>query len=611
MVIAGTELGLTDPIRLSAPVSEIDLFVPVSPGLQPVALDMEVVATRNVMRGHLVFESEGRTLLSLVLPVEERRVTVPLGAVERGRDLLTVTVRAVLDSEEAACDAPLSQWVELRGLTIRMRGEPDPPATLAGFWPRPLRGLQLWVPEDFTPEVATAALQTAALALHRAAGAPVDLDIRFYREARPQVEAGEMGPFHRVVVLQQAESPRVRVRPLQGGAAVLVLEGPPEAMAGLARALTQVPWEVLPAADVSVTTHQAREQGDGGGRVTLEALGVSGWTLRGTGAMARDVYFSQEDLGGPVRRLRLRLGGRHSPIPKGGQAAVVVWLNDAVVGTTRLGEGARWEVTADISDSLLRRDNVLRLEVLYTSPAGGCRFGQDEIVFYLDPGSYLAFDPGQALPPGFGRFPQVFSEPLAVAIQPMDAAHLEAALRLVGALQRMARRPLVPQVSPLEEVLQAPGGLLVTSDVEVWERLDAPIQLVPFRLLDVGNVELMQIETDASFAVMAAVEARGADWILLGARGEPALVTRLAEEVSDGEGWFALHGDVVLLEASGARSVLRLRGSGLRAEPLPEVAVPWWPRLRPVLFGLTLLAAVLFLVWAYPRVVRPWRSPKE
>jgi hypothetical protein len=592
------ELGVSEPLVLSAPSGEQWVTIPVPQGLRPVELTGRLRSTPGLNGGRLEIGDGVRTLTWVPLGLAERTLTVALQGASVTRGRLTLVWRLIPPPRLDICAAGSSERVELEDLRVRLEGSPEPPRTIAGFWPSDLRALEVNLPADPGPEEATAALRLVALGARLAGRHPLTVSIRLGEGSF----AGAADPWRRRIEIRRGEA-RLRLRfDAEGLFPALEIQAPPERVVELADGVIRY-GEVMAFPEVIPQRIAPAEEGISG-PVTLAELGWPQIQMRGSGPMEARLFLSQADLGGPVRGVRLRLVGRATPVPEGGTASLLVFLNGGLVAAEPLPGGA-FDRRIAFPDGLWRRDNTVIVRVDYTPPGGECRVGVHPITVFIDGRSSLEFQRGQNLPPGFERFPQSLMPAFGVGLRPLNASTLQAAADLVVLLQQATHRPLRPEVRPWEEAVRTSGGLvLITEEAEGLAGLDLPLDPRPFRLVDVDGREGFRVDPGRAFLVLEAFEDRGRGVLVLTRWGREVDLGRWVEGMDRELGWFGLQGDVWLWPVGGEPVAWRVRGSGWRVEPLPPVGGGVWERLWPWALGVVLVGVLGFLIWAYPRVVR-------
>jgi len=181
------------------------------------------------------------------------------------------------------------------------------------------------------------------------------------------------------------------------------------------------------------------------------------------------------------------------------------------------------------------------------------------------------------------------------------------ATELVIALQKLSKRPLHLSWADWQAGQTSnKSWLILQGDAAQVATLKPPLELTPFRLVDVSGRELLRLEGESPFAVLQAFEHNRRLVLWLTAHERAELMDQLLSNLRQNpNGWYDLAGDVYLLGAGMSRPIgLDVRGGAVRVEPLQPSPSVWVSRLRPYLFGAALLLLLAGLVWLYPKLVR-------
>lgn len=592
-------LGAPEPLVLAGPIAEQPLSVPVPRGLRPVRLFARARVSPEAIGSVLAIAQDERTIQWIRLTLSEMRLAIPLEEARVRGDRLILSWRLQASELSTDCAAPEQLRVELDRMEVDMEGELEPPERVAEFWPPVLRVLHLQLPDPPSLEEATAALRLAALGARLAEGGPLTITVR---PASVSFHPPE-DPWARGVRLASGPIPQLALRLPEGSRMPLLeITGPPSSLSASVEALAAY-LKGMQASEVSAL-EGSFSLPSGGNQVTLAALGYPQIQMSGSGPMEARIFFAQADLGGPTRGIHLRLAGRISPIPLGGQAQLLVLLNGGLIYGEPLAGGSfdRWIA---LPDGLLQRDNTLTLRIVYTPPGGECRVGVHPLTVFIEGASYFQFQRGTHLPSGFERLPQGLLPAFTVGLDPLNLETMEAAAQLIAALQRTTRTALVPQVRSWEETLTTPGPLLLIAlDPEKVLPLRPPLDPRPFRVIDVDGRERFRMEIGQSFAVLQAFTDGEREILLLTRRGGRPDLRGLGQALDPALGWYGLSGDVWIWPDGALPIAMRLRGGGLHVAPLPPSPTIEWPRIRFWVAGAALIAVVGFLIWIYPRLVR-------
>ena len=574
-----TNLGYPAPISLVGAEAETTLYLPVNPGLEAEALDLLLAALPEA-RGVLEVLAAERPLLQAPLPAKTLRV--PLKGVPAENGFLTLTLRVRFPAEDLCAAQRLYRLRLLPESRLHLSGRPTPPKTLAEFFPPYLERVVLYLPDPPPPEAAQATLWLAGFLARTYPGRVPELDLEPYPPRWPPAS-----PFTRYVVWLEEIGAQVQ------GFALLLGDLAEAARLFLAQpGLREAPF---PGEATQTLTLKAPEEL--GPRVSLAQLGHGPKRVEGYGTLTAAYTFALADLGPDHLPLGLRLRAVHSPVePKRGYAELL--LNGVAFYTAPL-EGTVLDLYTPLPSRLLERNNTLEVRFHYAPPEGRCTYGALPFTATLDPGSYLVLGRGELLS-GLDAFPQALLPQFWVYLEPLDRFKLQLAARLVQALQETTRTPLRPEVASDPH----PRPLLALGGPGLPQTLKAPLRTPGFRLVDGAGTLWLEVNPGAPYAALQAFASEGGPVLLLSHTSQDGRLLAPFLQEALREGWFGLHGDLVLGGPEGPVVSLALRESDLRVQPLPENPPSLLARYRrEVYLGLGLLA-LLLLVWFYPKVVR-------
>ncbi len=596
-------LGYGETLRLSGQLGEQELVLPIPDGLNPLELRAQAFTPPDVEGGYMEVLNGQNALLTLALSPPQMSLRIPLDDVAVQGQRLYLSFLVHLHTVEDTCADSTGVWLELRSATLVLGGEARPPSEVDTFFPPILSVLRLYVSPSPTSAESEAALNLAMAVAHRYAPQKpvIKLEALAQDEALP-LEA-EATPFERAVIIREGPATQVSLEPNQAsGWPSLLLSGPASALRHASRLLAD---ELAPAAPAPTLGAIEKLQGE---RLALSSLGTTKLRVSGVGRMEIPFSFAQADLGGPIRALAFRLRGTYTPPATGAQAILSIYFNSALLRMAPLGRKGAFDLHFSIPKELLYRDNVLVVRFDYTPPEGRYRLEEAPFTVQISPESYIRVRRGQALPPGFNRFPQALSQGFEVAFEQFDRDSLANALGLVVALQRLSKCPLRLTVVPWGSALSSKEpALLVATHPHSVAALRPSLIPEPLAITDSHGHEVLRLEAEATFAALEAFESRGRDVLLLTCRGDQGreLQRQLVSALeAHPQGWRALRGDVLLQTGSARPQALRLRGGGLKVKPLTIAELSWWPSLRSALYLAASGLLLVFLAWAYPRVVR-------
>ncbi|GAP61798.1 hypothetical protein ARMA_0221 [Ardenticatena maritima] len=608
------DLGLPETLRLQGAVAEQTYFVPLAKGIRATYLEADMVVSPDVVDGYVEVRSQDRLLATVPFTNTVCHVRVPLEQARVQDNVMPLTLRARIRSDDDVCTTSyVGGWLEWQQPTLTFEGVPQSPARIGEFWPPVVHDVHIVVPPAPSPVEAEAALRIAAAVAQRYRAVRPTLHIEALREDGPFPPPSAANPtlarlWERRIVIRETSAVN-RLTLDTDDMPTLRLEGSPDALRMQSRLVASrlVSAVVARTAD-AITLAEAETVGRD--LITFAELQPPTLNLFGVGRMTIPLAVSQADLGGPVKTLALRLSGTHTPPPETAHATLSVYVNEGLVHAVPLNQSGFFDLYIPVAGALLQRDNTIRIQVDYTPPGGNCEIGAHPFGLTLSPQSYLAFERGGSLPPGFGRIPQSLLPTFDVAFDRLDLAALRAAALLTAEWQRLTRTPLDPRVQSLESVVAARTPALVLAHVpDNASAFNPPLQPTPFRVLDVNGQEIFTMGMDAPFGVLEAFEQRGRMVVLLTQQGDMPLDATAQKALASPNGWYDLQGDVLIVPEQGDPVALSVRTGAVRVEPLTPSRTMWWQRLRPLVYAFLLFGTTLFLAWAYPRVVQ--KQPKD
>jgi hypothetical protein len=605
-----TELGV---IHLRGHLAEHRFETAVPPATVPDELRARVETGASFTSGLLSVEDETVVLATVSIEPGTRSLTVPLSraAVREGR--ATFTIRLVLAPPSPPCGAGTATCVDLDGITVSFRKVERPGAATADAWPSGLRMIEIYVPPAPSLAEAAAALMVSAFSARVASGRDVAVTVRPLESIAASPPAPST-PFSRVVVVTSDESAQARllaapVATVGDNWPAVVLKVPAH---GVGRPVDVGSANVLPAApkmsdhDPVPATNGAESR-----RWTLAQLALPPFQIRGPEQTDGEVTFSQADLGGPVSALTLHLSGTYSPTPPAPGARLMVLVNGRLVRSFGLDGSGRFLVSSAVPRAVLERDNTLTLRVSPGTARDDLGGGRFQLV--VDGESSMVVERGQTLRPGFDRFPQALLPGFLVSFDQITPETLEAAGRLISAMQRTTRTPLRLEVVSWQDALASTKPwLAVAAGAVNSQSLGAPLDLAPFRLMDHDHRELIRVDGNTRLAALEAFALGVRDILLLTHRGRPHGLVSLAHDVQVQGGWYGLSGNVWLAPEGRPSFGMRLGDGGLHVEPLLASGAKGQQALRDVVLVAVLVVLAGLLVWAYPKTVRSYpRTARE
>ncbi len=599
-----SQFGYPGPIRLSGQFGERYLYLPIPTGMQAEALKFTVRVSADVQSGFLEIYNRERVLQTFPLESSSQSVEFSLNDAQIESGYLVLRLISRLRSQDDLCEtAYVGAWLDIEDAFLKLGGQPAQPKTVAEFFPPLLTHLVIEAPPPLKPEQAEAVLRLVAALQAKYAAQPFTiLLVSDFQELPTEIR---QQPLARRVIVRQNPQAGIAVQSDQTPP-TLILQGEGQALS------THSAWvsSSFQAFGVGnpVQVRAWNEPGKANSKiVTLSDLGYPLQQVSGVGRLDISFTFSQADLGGSLHNLYARLVGTHTPIEALASATLTVLFNGAQVRSQLLANTTQYDLYLSLPNSLLRRENTLTLRFDYTPRQGECRIGVSPFTAQLWENSYLQFETGETLPVGFYRFPQRLLPEAEVTIEPLTLDNLRRATELVSALQKLSKRPLqMTWIDWQAGQTSKKSWLLLQGEADQVAKLKPPVELTPFRLVDVSGRELLRLEGENPFAVLQAFEHNQRQVLLLTALEQAELMDQLLSHLEQNpNGWYDLAGDVYLFGEGMSRPVgLDVRGGAVRVEPLQPSPSVWLSRLRPYLFGAILLILLAGLVWLYPRLVR-------
>ncbi|MGB9586041.1 MAG: hypothetical protein ACPL7A_01325, partial [Anaerolineales bacterium] len=531
-------------------------------------------------------------------------VKIALNGNTSNQSIFSLRLMARLRSVDDVCATALAgAWLQFENSRLVLSGTPEPPQSVADYFPPLLDKVSIFIPEQPTNAQAQVALKLAAMLARHYAGKPIIVNVESLSQ---NIKFIKNPTFERVVVIRSGENGINLFPTMEGYLPLLIISGDDEELLKLNNVLDETFFPLLasPKNQIINYTNPKEIQAP---QVTFQTLGYASQQVSGVGRMEITINFSQADLGGPVKDLFARLVGTYTPIPEDASGTVSVLFNSALVYSSLLKQDGNFDFYIPMPQILVQRDNSLVIRFDYTPKGGDCRIGVHPFTAELFNASYIQFNLGNSLPEGFVRLPQTFFPHFIVAMQPQNKDNLSRTLMLIMELQRMTKTPLDFQIVNWDEGLTSnQPALLIREDGRGLEGLHPPLLPMPLRVVDMDGKELLQIGEDAPFAVMEAFEQNKRDILLLTGQHPANLMDKTIQCIQSlPNGWYSLLGDVLFVSSDNGCGVnLALRKSGLYVQPLKPSLSVWWIRVRPFAFGILLFLILLFVIWIYPKLVR-------
>ncbi|MFT4287651.1 hypothetical protein [Nocardioides sp.] len=593
------------------------LQVPIPSGMTPTKVsgdllfDAEVSGRVEVLTAAGVAATVTRAADEATLPVE-----FPVTAADLDDGYLVFSWRFLTDDvtdPALVCVVSDDGTVQLRDVQVVVSGEETPPTTLADFFGPGVRAISIVVPADAAAGVQEAALTAEAALTHRY---DADTAVTVTTPSGADRAADVTGAAGRLVELVPGEgAPRTEIGD-RDGVHVLTITGDPDRLTEATAALGS---DLLGVADsTSTTSLSATGTSAATPELSLADLGQQTPTLKGIGQSELVVNVTQSDFGMSASSLKVHLVGDYAALPDQLTAVVSYYWNDNLVDSQVLGSGeesgdTHIDRTIEIPHTLLRAANALRLRLDAVPVGSGSRQGIDcggplallpiEVTFD-GAASTLTATPGDALDPGFARFPQVLGNVVSVAFgddAEADQAVTNAAT-VIRSLQLLNAAPLTVHVVTADEFVDSSrSGLVVGASAEQVDALDAPLRMGEIRAIDSEDADFGAGVTDP-YAALQAFSQDGRDVLLLSSWGSAEVGNQLQDRLSDAlatqeNGWYDLVGDLFVQQSLTKEPVLFSTNAIVPQEERLKgfSSYGWW------VLGFLVLCVLLFLGQLYSR----------
>lgn len=349
---------------------------------------------------------------------------------------------------------------------------------------------------------------------------------------------------------------------------------------------------------------------------SFRVLGFRDGPRRFFGTQTIDVPFTLAQLGGRPKELVANLKATWTPVDREQQerATAQVYFNDTLVETYDLNSTTKLNETIILPVSQLNANNNLSMVVAYVPSEGNCLVSPTEMTFQLQGDSYMSWNGYQDPSGDFSDLPYLFSQRQGQIITDISQPDsLAATAYLMGAVTRLAREPLTPQLVDAREV-QDWSKLPTEGNSPVWRLVVAPPDQAafeaPVRLGDnfeiynpVNGDRLFTVNPTENLGILQyfSTQSRPTVWLTWWG-GQPQSATRLAASLSDPRTLASgqLNGNVVTYTNSTGLQSWDLRQRTLLVDYPSQFK--WSIFLRryrvPLIFlGLALGALIVWLVY--------------
>lgn len=603
--------SFNDTVNLSLGVSGATgsdtTSIPVLKGLTPTSLQTTItVASGAVQRGTYTLGVNG-VANAQVSAATGGPVTIalPPEAVRENSIPLTLTAHILGDD---GCPDPNAATVAIatvRQVVVTYSGTPTAPTTLADFFSPAVKSISLVTDPASVGFLAPAILQAAST-----------LGTTY---SRAQITTAEpiADPFNRAVRFVAGTGPVHTSINAAAPAPTLTIEGDPAAIVAAAAALGSVDLELATSGETTALS----QTGNAPDSLTLRwaDLGSQYPSLSGVGTITDGFTVPQARFGQPINSLTVDVVGTHAPIATGSDGTVSLLINDRLMASQPLGTNDTFHLTGKVAAEQIRRSNKISVQVDSTPNTGNCRSPYIGARVDIDAqASTIVATPGQTLPPGFDRFPQVFGHNLPVAFaKAPTAADLTNAVNVVASVARLEYRPLAISVPAASSFLSGDQpGLMINAGPQESRTLQAPLVFDPTRA-PVTNPPEFTVTVDQPFAALEGFQTGKRDVLMLGSypATDPAKAQALQDQVSAyiapaPDGWYNMSGDVLFAGGQEKPVSLDLDAKVAAAQDASAPAsFPTWTIVYGVLALIVLGGLVAWLLGRRRRNQAPPADP--
>ncbi|MGW0182941.1 hypothetical protein, partial [Nocardia sp. NPDC003345] len=604
------ELGLGDPITLRGDDDQVDLAIPVPPGMTPAALTMAVDLPADLERGTVDVESRDRVIGYAELPAGPATrvpVTIPLGEATIDERAATLTVHVNLFPALGRCpDDWFDHGAVLRDIRVSYTGAPRTPTVIADFLPPVLQELRVYVPETPSDPESTAALSLSTAIVAYYGSQPVRVSLRRLAPDGAVTEPDD--DFTRSIAIREGGDAATTLTPATGPPAMLVT-GSGDALMNQIRLITsRVSEFAVGSRAVAGSLDQppilAPET------TTLGQLGVG--DLRAASHAQVSVRFGldQSRLGRPSGGIRVALRGHYTPLPPSQAGQLVVTAGDRELTSWAAEPSGQIDRWIDIPDEVLQRDTPVQVTLRTTGDTGRC--GTDQpLTLTILPGSEVTSEPAPGGPPdGFQALPAALLPDFDVAATTGDFEDLSRAVTITSGLQSLTSTRLAPQWTSVPDVVAGNRpAVLIAADGRALDGISPPLSKTDDTRLQVtdrdGTTTALQLSPDLRFASLQSYYDGERQLLVATSNAGPGELGRTLDWVSARpEGWYALSGDI-LFTAAGREPVDYALPTDTTAPADSTASVTTTMRVLLVVAGLLLIIGLIVVLWFAARGLRP------
>ncbi|MEU4311792.1 hypothetical protein [Nocardia sp. NPDC024068] len=604
------DLGLGEPITLHGDDDQVDLAIPVPPGMTPDRLSMAVDLPADLERGTLDVESNDRFIGHADLPAGPATrvpVTIPLAEATVDEQAATVTLHMNLFPALGRCpDDWFDHGAVLRDVRIFYTGTPQTPAAIADFLPPILQELRIYVPEAPSDLESTAALSLSSAIVAYYGSQPVRVTLRPLGPDGARTEPDD--DFTRSIAIRGGGDAATTLTPAAGPPGLLVT-GAGDALLDQIRLITSR------VSEFAVTSRAVAGSLDqppilAPDTTTLGQLGVGELEAVSHAQVSVRFGLDQSRLGRPSGNIRINLQGHYTPLPPSQAGQIVVTAGDRELTNWAADPSGQIDRWIDIPNEVLQRSTPVQVTLRTTGDTGRC--GTDQpLTLTILPGSEVTSEPFPGGPPdGFQALPAALLPGFDIAATTGDFDDLSRAVTITSGLQTLTSTRLDPRWTSMQDAVAANRpAVLITADGRPVDGISPPLSKTDDTRLQVtdraGTTTRLQLSPDLRFAALQSYYDGARQLLVATSNSGPGELDRTLDWVSDRpEGWYSLSGDLVFA-AAGREPVDYALTDATSTPPDPGASITSTMRVLLIVAAILLVIGLVFVLWFAARGLRP------
>ncbi|MGB9521959.1 MAG: hypothetical protein ACPL6F_04285, partial [Anaerolineales bacterium] len=282
--------GYPSVVRLSGQIAERTLFLSIPEGLQPQELRARVRFSSDVQSGYLELYADNILLDTFTLDHSPQDIRIHLNPNAMNEGVMAIRLVARLRSLDDVCATALAgSWLQLEDSHLVLTGTPQPPQSVADYFPPLLEKVTISVPPQPSGAQAQVALKLAAMLARRYTSKPIQINV----ETLSQKMVFAKNPsFERSVMIGKEEKGLALFPAMDGSLPILTISGDDQDLLKIATIFDQTFFPLLAAPQVQILNYTSPTEIQAQ-QVTFQALGYSSQQVSGVGRMDITLSFAQ------------------------------------------------------------------------------------------------------------------------------------------------------------------------------------------------------------------------------------------------------------------------------------------------------------------------------